>query len=263
MKKTVCVWVIAMGLAGAILPASAATKVFLLAGQSNMDGVGRGAELVGPLAKYSGQQPGVKIWDHASRKWVTLSSSMNGNIGFGPEVSFGYKMHAAFPHDSIYLYKYALASTNLYFEWNPNGAGTSFPCYDTFKSGGLAAVQALKDAKRSPIIAGMLWMQGEGDASNPYWAAAYQKNLIDFIAHVRRDFNTPDMPFVIARIIKSYGTPENNALVRAAEVTVPTLVPHTTWVNTDDLQLSQAVPLHYGTQGQIDLGNRFAIKILK
>ena len=46
-----------MSLALAALPAVAATKVFLLAGQSNMCGCGVSSELVGPLAMYSVSSP--------------------------------------------------------------------------------------------------------------------------------------------------------------------------------------------------------------
>jgi hypothetical protein len=106
-------------------------------------------------------------------------------------------------------------------------------------------------------------MQGESDAANPYYAAAYQTNLTNLIAAVRSDFNTPDMPFVIGRIAPAWGYPEYNALVRAAQVTVPTLVNNASWINTDDLQISTAIPPHYGTQGQIDLGMRFANQFIQ
>lgn len=251
-----------ISLALTTVPATAATKVFLLAGQSNMNGIGHGRELIGtPLEKYHDPQPGVKIWNNGSRQWAELSSYSDGDC-FGPEVSFGYEMHAAFPNDDIYLVKWAYGGTNLYADWKPaNGGGW---CYNSFKMTAMAALQNLDAAHLSPSVAGMLWMQGEGDAANSTSANAYQQNLIDFIAAVRTDpqfsFNSPDMPFVLGRIIQGYGTSGDNATVRTAQMTVPTLVEHTMCINTDDLQVSPEIPLHFGTQGQIELGIRFADK---
>ena len=68
------------------------------------------------------------------------------------------------------------------------------------------------------------------------------------------------MEFVLGRILTYWGTVDNNALVRTAEQTVPGLVGHATWINTDDLQIGTAAG-HYGTQGQIDLGTRFAVAL--
>ena len=205
----------------------------------------------------------MNFWNSGDNQWQPLSSSFNGDPDFGPEVSFGYQMRAAFPGDNIYLYKYAVPSTSLYFEWNPIDPGNSLPCYSIFQSGATAALQSLQNAGLSPTIAGMLWMQGESDAANPYYAAAYQTNLMNLIAAVRGDFNTPDMPFVIGRITTAWGDPVDNAIVRAAQMTVPTLVNNASWINTDDLEISTAIPPHYGTQGQIDLGLRFANQFIQ
>ena len=107
----------------------------------------------------------------------------------------------------------------------------------------------------------MIWMQGESDAKNDSYAAAYGANLTNFIAHVRSDFKTPDMPFVLARINTHWGTTANNDLVRTAEQTVPGQVGRALWFDTDDLGIWATYPpdvYHYNTQGQIDLGIRFA-----
>ena len=55
----------------------------------------------------------------------------------------------------------------------------------------------------------MIWMQGESDANNSAYAAAYEANLTNLITAVRSDFSTPDMPFVVGRItdLSIYGFP--------------------------------------------------------
>lgn len=106
-------------------------------------------------------------------------------------------------------------------------------------------------------------MQGEADAYDATMAATYQTNLINFIGQQRSDFSSyggTNMQFAIGRIIQDWPTPEGNALVRAAQEAVPGVagVGPASWINTDDLELSTTLTPHYGTQGQIDLGVRFA-----
>ncbi len=258
MKRWLVLAIFTVGVIGYAVPALAAAKVFLLAGQSNMGGCGVSSELVGPLARYHDAQSRSLIWNNTASQWLP-NSNLPAYAWFGPEVSFGYQMQATFPDDNVYLVKWSSGGTSLYADWRP-GDNPGW-CYAAFKSTAQAAIQNLVDAGQDPQIAGMLWMQGEHDAANADFAPHYQENLINFIAAVRDDFSTPEMPFVLGRIIQGYGTTENNDLVRTAQTTVPTLVSNTFCVNTDDLQQSTNPALHFGTQGQIDLGIRFADKL--
>ncbi|MBN1393931.1 MAG: PEP-CTERM sorting domain-containing protein [Pirellulales bacterium] len=234
-------------------PAAGATKVYLLAGQSNMVGRGVCAELDPP---YDDPLPAVNFWNNGS--WTALRSGFGFTADhFGPEVSFGRAIAEAFPDDDIYLVKYGVGATNLAVDWKPDGSG---PCYNALKSTVDAALADLRADNRDPAVAGMLWMQGESDAQNSGYATAYQANLTDFIQSVREDFGASGAPFVIGRITAFYGTPEDNNKVRLAQQTVAELDDRADWFSTDDLQIG-AVPGHYGTQGQIDLGLLYAEKL--
>lgn len=248
----------------AVSPSLAATKVFLLGGQSNMDGWALTSALPAP---YNATQPDVKFWSNGG--WVSLQGGFGTSSAyFGPEVSFGYRIHAMLPQDTVYLIKYAAGGTTLAdpaCEWTPNGSGT---VYNTFKTTANDAIQSLTNAVLSPRIAGMLWMQGESDTYG--YAAEYQANLTNLINHVRSDFATPNMPFVIGRIMSyaqyPFGTPTNNAVLRTAQVTVGTQMPYVSWVNTDGLSVypyGVVNPGHYDAQGQIGLGNLFADAIIQ
>lgn len=260
-------------------PVSAAVKVFLLGGQSNMAGVGGfpggnygPADAVCPHP-YNQIQTTVKFWNYGATPqpgqmndptvgtgWVSLQPGY-GFTGdeFGPELSFGYRLHQLFPDDEIYLVKYGISSTDLANNWNPNGTGA---CYNMFKSRVNAAMQNLTAANKNPTIAGMIWMQGEGDAAVLTSAQAYDANLENLIATVRRDFSAPNMRFVIGRIGTDYDTdpPEGNAIVRNAEMAVASRVSNVACFSTDTFE--KAYFGHYGTQGQIDLGIAFANHIV-
>ena len=141
------------------MPATAATKVFSMGGQSNMAGEGITAELCYP---YNQTQAAVHFW--SGNAWVDLGSGfgLRAGINFGPEVSFGYTIHhAVLPTDDIYLVKHGADGTSLAYSWRPDGTGGTE--YATFKSKVDAAMNDLTKAGLSPTIAGMLWMQGEGD----------------------------------------------------------------------------------------------------
>jgi hypothetical protein len=255
-------------------PVESATKVFLLAGQSNMAGLGGYAgnnpSLPPPNpadrpcpSPYDVPQSAVKLWSNlTSGAWVDLQPGYGHKFAetdktFGPEVTFGYTLHhSLFPSDDIYLIKCSLDRNSLAYDWNPNGTGAT---YNSFKSIVNTAMADLQGKGLSPSIAGMLWMQGEADAQNAATAAAYKTNLKNLIAKVRGDFNAPEMPFVLGRITTYYDTkptPGGNAVVRTAQMAIPSEVTHTACINTDDLEWAYIG--HYGTQGQIDLGIRFA-----
>ena len=222
--------------------ASAETKVFLLAGQSNMAGLGgyTGYPLGKPWndppydhadvpcpAPYDKPQTDVKFWNYGAKPgddhanvlkagdaWVDLRPGFgHRDDGFGPEVSFGYQLKKLFPKDDIYLIKSSTGGTNLAADWNPNPDSMG-PQYKLFKSRVDAALANLTAAGKKPTIVGMIWMQGEDDSTNPAFAKAYGDNLKNFIAKVRSDYKAPEMKFVIGRItymaVAGWATPANH-----------------------------------------------------
>jgi hypothetical protein len=292
MKKSILCLAAVIVVALLSLHASAATKVFLLGGQSNMAGVGgySGYYIGSPWNDYPyGQgpdaacpsayayQPAVQFWNYADgvmpsstavhapatgNAWINLQNGY-GYRGdqFGPELSFGYRLHQLYPNDDIYLVKYGITSTSLAVNWNPNGSGAT---YNMFANRVNAAMQYLVNHGKNPTIAGMIWMQGEDDSTSHAAAVAYQTNLTNLIAHVRSSFiNAADMKFVAGRITymtstAGWATVADVNAVRNAQVNVTTADGNAGWVDTDNLEW--AYYGHYGTHGQIDLGTLFADK---
>jgi hypothetical protein len=95
--------------------------------------------------------------------------------------------------------------------------------------------QALKDfdrycpnfAGRTPELAGMVWFQGIADAQSDAFSAAYEKNLTGFIQDVRREFNKPNLPFVVTAL-GQYGNAmvPNTRKVHDAQMAVGDPVTH-------------------------------------
>ena len=55
-------------------------------------------------------------------------------------------------------------------------------------------------AGRTPELAGFVWFQGIADCGSNAFTAAYERNLTGLIKDLRKEFNQPDLPFVIAAL---------------------------------------------------------------
>jgi hypothetical protein len=107
-------------------------------------------------------------------------------------------------------------------------------------------------------VKGLLWYQGESDAMNSDATKAYPKAFADFIAAVRSDLHQPELPFYyvqIGRYIRS-GDPKDWNAVQDAERLLAERVPNTAVVAVVDLELDDLI--HVGTQGLKRAGQRLA-----
>lgn len=231
-----------------------------------MVGLGVSSELTPP---YDVPQEDVKFWNDG---WVPLSPGFgNKSDNFGPEVSFGRAIKEALPEDTIYLVKYGSNGKALYNDFKPYIGRHYLKMMDTFR----AALANLDEAGIDYEISGMLWMQGESDAYESQ-AVAYEANLIRFIEVMRKEFDAPEMPFIIARVLNYFGgieppkigeqsEPTQAYIVRTTQVRVAENTAFTAWFDTDDYAVVDPISDrgHYGTQGQLDLGKDFASAVLE
>lgn len=107
-------------------------------------------------------------------------------------------------------------------------------------------------------VAGVLWYQGESDA-NPTAQPLFEKKFTDFIAAVRSDFGQPDLPFYWAQIgrhISNQNEAEWNAVQESQRV-IESKVAHAGMISAIDVDLDDGI--HVSTQDQKRLGHRFAI----
>jgi hypothetical protein len=246
-------------------------EVFLLAGQSNMDGRGSKQDLKGELAKWAKPQPQVLINFRAGglRRSLTLSNGFkplepgySGTPGtkpgglpsntFGPEVSFGATLAEGLPGKKVALIKCAEGGTSLSKDWAPGEKGK---LYDQFIGFVGHALKELQDKGDTYTLRGMAWHQGESDASLP--PGKYKELLTGLINRVRADLKVKDLPFVVGEV---YDNGHRNA-VREAEKAVSTTMPNTAFASAQGLKTFDK-GTHFDAASQIELGKRFAQAML-
>jgi len=193
----------------------------------------------GPIGEfwYLGLNPG-EPWSNAAR--FTSGEDVKE---FGPEFEVARTVAAAHPKATIYIVKYAPGGTALADQWDLNNTWKGYGAYAAMKQWVDCALAAAPKAK----VAGFFWLQGESDAVKGGYAKDYESNLTELVAKVRKDFNAPKLPVVIAKIHpghtdRNYGTVWSGGMkgidtVRAAQAKVAAAVGNADVVETSDLQL--------------------------
>jgi hypothetical protein len=202
-------------------------KVFILAGQSNMDGQAdvRTIDFLGEdkdpakAAMLKTFKPDGKNLVTRDDVWVAYRGnnilqpglggggkdySKPGNC-IGPEYAFGYYMGEALDQQ-ILLIKSGPGGTSLYKNWRPPSAGVPEGmkpedvggCYRGLIKHVHETLANLKTNFPGYEIVGFVWFQGFNDmieGGKP--VAEYGKNLICLINDLRKEFKTPDMKVVV------------------------------------------------------------------
>ena len=218
--------------------------LYLLAGQSNMDGYGFVRDLPRALRGEASDvfihQPTATPDGAPSERgaWSPLRPGHGtGFLGgetptlgdrFGPELTFGRTIRQRRPQVPVAIVKVSFGGTSLthgvgFGSWDPDAPPDARPNqYDH----ALAALRGAADARDvdgdgAPdrlVPAGIVWMQGEADAIDQRAAARYEANLAHTIGLLRAAMRRADLPVVIGRIEDSGSTPEAATMPHADEV---------------------------------------------
>ena len=215
-------------------------RVFVLAGQSNMQGYG----LVEDVEKNPGslidviQNDTVGEWSEIGEvgNWNILEGvslySGEGNIKanvtvgqgvdtnkIGPELMFAHKLDE-FYDDPVLIIKTAWGGKNLAVDFRPPSAGG--------ETGKLysSMIQTIQEVTQNLgfefpdigvndfEISGFAWFQGWSDAGEESYRDEYESNLAHLINDVRSDLNIPDLPVIIANSGHGGYVPSNDMMVR-------------------------------------------------
>ena len=207
-------------------------KVFILAGQSNMEGHGRikgNQNQKGTLEQLTKNPATAKKYQHLKDKegnwkvrddvWISWYNKKGkltiggyaGRDSIGPELGFGWAVGDYFD-DPILLLKFGPGGTSLAGPWRPPSSGKNGDKqrgpgigdqYDHLISSTKRQLEnlnsefpQLKGLKFK--LAGFGWHQGWNDGCSMKDSKEYEYNMANFIRDIRKDLNSPELPFVIA-----------------------------------------------------------------
>ncbi len=233
--------------------------VWILAGQSNMQGSGR---RIGALAPH----PEVRAF-YMDDRWAVACDPLHnlwnavdpvhggrpdgrddGGKGVGPGLSFGQSMFArtGIPQGLI-----ACAH-----------GGTSMPQWDPMHKdlGGLSLYGAMcrRVHKNGGRVAGVIWYQGESDAMQ-HQVEVYAERMHQWIAAVRREFRSPRLPMVMVQLARYAGENQVAAdwnAIQDIQRRLPERIRHLATVPAIDLLLDDGV--HVAGLSHQELGRRMA-----
>jgi hypothetical protein len=234
-------------------------KVFILAGQSNMQGQavadlagGNYNEGKGTLvdvmskpeagARYAHLKQPDGSWTVRNDVWVRYqregqplqAGPLSLGFGayaskhhFGPEYQFGHVVGQAY-RDQVLLIKTAWGGKSLYRDFRPPSAGGEVGPYYTKM---VAEVrEALANLKKDfPAydgaeveLAGFVWYQGWNDGVNPKTAVPeYEQNLAHLIHDVRKEFGAPKLPVIVGELTGPWvDAPKEWTALRKAQANV-------------------------------------------
>lgn len=188
--------------------------VYLLAGQSNMDGRGavsdlddqRRAPFDDAIIFYRNLQASSEDWRPLGPGF-SIPVKYKGGLPsptFGPELGFAAAMFEAHPIRKLALIKGSKGGTNLRADWKPRTHGdpnSQGPRYRDFIETIEIATKKLSDRGDTYTLHGLLWHQGESDAKSK--TEVYQKRLKKFFVRIREDVGVPDPPVVVGFVLLS------------------------------------------------------------
>ena len=230
-------------------PTSQPPRVFLMAGQSNMVGHGKTADLKNYLSLRTDL---LETRSDVFAKSIIERARGTGGLGpfygsdFGPELGFGHVLGDALSED-VYLFKASKGGTQIARadHWSPTGDADNL--YAQMVAG-FAAFRATLPADH--VVSGFVWSQGYNDGFADADANGYEAALIKLIAAVRAEVGVPALPVVVVQ-----GNDNQGALgdvIRRAQAGVATADAHADWVPSDDLYHYY----HYDGGSMVAIGER-------
>jgi len=144
----------------------------------------------------------------AGGRGCPLSATANGR-SIGPELGFGYVM-GTFHDEQVLLIKTAQGNRSLGFDFRPPSSGRTQPDNDFEGAEYRLTVKGVRETlqKIDKIVpgykgqgyemAGFVWFQGHKDKDST--KEEYAKHLVNLINDLRKEFNAPKMPVVVATI---------------------------------------------------------------
>ena len=287
MKHSILSLLITVVLGG--LPAIAAeVDVYLLGGQSNMEGQGAITDLFVAQKQFANE---VSFWNGGQFEPLVVGKTPTSNRPerFGLELSFAHEM--AKRGRPIYLVKFSASGMPLHHGWDRNtwkggdpapgrvnfhpgtaaGAPAQGKLYRDMIQRFRAALADLEKQGHTPCVRAFLWMQGEQDSKHEVSATTYAKSLALLFQRVKIDVGAPGMKLVYGQVLpyeKAQPRFTHRNEIRAQMAAAdgrsgkPESIADAFMVTTEDCSLKKDT-VHHDSAGYWRLGEKFAEALLR
>ena len=221
-------------------------EIFLLIGQSNMAGRADiemlDQDTLENVFLFTGKEN--HPWEKAANP-LNKYSSIRKKLSMqrlGPGYSFAQKMALNRKGKPIGLVVNAKGGSSI-SEWKP---GSAF-----YRE----AVKRTKEAMKYGRLGGIVWHQGESDASK---ADSYLTKINELIRAFRKDFNLPGLPFVAGQIAEDKPGRKNfNKMIKK----LPSQLDQTAVISAKGTATIDSS--HFNSASQRLMGKRYARKMLR
>jgi len=210
-----------------------------------------------------------------NQEWVPLQAQPKGNPGrrgagnfgydeggFGPEMGFARKLLDEQPNRPLAIVKVAYNATGI-GRWQPGGN-----LYSTMLAETNLAIEKAKAMGITLRPRALLWCQGETDANRNPDTEAYRNALETMISTLRKDLDAPEL-IALLGFNTNFGKrwtkrtrPRGDVLkIRQAQIQIAESSPYAVWV--DDWGCQTVNQAHFGSEGTLELGKRYAKALLE
>ena len=252
------------------LPPREKLHIYLLIGQSNMQGEGNdgfNAALDAPdprVLKFGSRDGMESVFLPGGHRLTHLTSDGTEN---GMGVEFGKTLLAAEsdPEVTICLINHALGSTAIQW-WMPgvpDGVTNHARQYYLYDE----AIQRVTNASSYGVVKGVLWHQGEynsnsGNAAKtpPADPNGYAARLQSLVDNLRMNLDAPGLPFVCGKFVPDFVSTQlaYRTTVEGALSDLPNQRANTFCVDNNGLASNAADQIHFNAPSQRILGQRYA-----
>ena len=245
--------------------------VYLLAGQSNMSGFGEAADL--PAVLPESRAP-VRLYfaplnelapdaerpaREGVRQWRPLGPGAGNHAGgYGLELGFGHAIAQVSDGREVALIKSDKGGTGLQRDWRPDEVDDPAALTNRMLDDAELAFSQLRDEDYLPRLAGLVWYQGETDASQTLEIAdGYTSRMQTLLTRIAQRLNDgQDFDKVWFRVHPHHAECPGYDRVREQQVALAEADPRAAWINVDDLQYPDR--LHLDGPSLVIAGQRAA-----
>jgi len=231
-------------------------KLILLAGQSNMVGGGKKAQITIPKISDN-----IIYYNYGKRMNLEIVSDDR----FGPEIGIMEELTKHFPNEKFIILKYAVGGASMY-GWSPDRDEEKVKVMGHPHFGKMSdslfkyTALAIKDKKVSPTA--FVWMQGETDAKYELAGKEYAYNFKKLIEAVRKEYNEKELPIIFGKVNPIASRYPGLLAVQSSQRSIAKDIANAYLVETDGLE-KRSDSLHYSSKGLLGLGHRFGKIIVK